>query len=80
MSEISGSVILLAFVVVLLVFFLTAWFVQILYNYSAPRVVESVSPSYNKNNFRKINYTTAMAVLLLCSMLFGSTVVVQKYI
>lgn len=80
MHDVSPQILLTAIVLAILLFFLSAWIVQLLYNYSVPRIAESVSPSYDKNRFRKINYGTSMAVLLLCSMLFGSTVVVQKYI
>ena len=74
----SSSLILI--VAMLIVLLLSSLIVQLLYNYSIPKVVESISPNYSKANFRKINYGTAMAVLILCSMLFGSTVVIQKYV
>lgn len=66
----------LIFIGLLLLFW---WIVQLLYNFTVPRIVESVSSSYDKNKFRKINYGTAITLTLLCTILFGSTIVVQKY-
>ena len=63
-----------ALVVVIGVFFCISAIVMALYNYTIPRIVFSVNKNYNINtDFKKINFWTACALVLLCSALFGSS-------
>ena len=71
LNPLAGAGVLL---VVAGLFFLSALIFQVLYNYSVPVVVGSISAGYNKDkDFTKIKYLQACVIMLFCSVVFGGT-------
>lgn len=69
-----------AILMVVGLFFLSAFIVMVLYNYTVPKVVESVKKDYDeKRDFKKLGFWPSMTLALLCGALFGSVVVVKDY-
>ena len=53
-------------------FFLITWFVQLAWNYTLPKLVDSIDKDYNPDtDFTSIDYWTAVVLVLLVSLLFG---------
>ena len=68
-----------AILVLIGLFFLSAFIVMVLYNYTVPKVVQSVKKDYDeKRDFRKLGYWPSMTLALLCGALFGSVVLVRN--
>lgn len=53
-------------------FFLITWFVQLAWNYTLPKLVDSIEKDYNPDSdFTPIDYWTAVVLVLLIGLLFG---------
>lgn len=75
----SGLLILI--IAVILAFFIAGAIMMVLYNYTVPRLAESVNKNYNrKTDFKPISYWTACTLALLCSLAFGSVTVASSNI
>ena len=54
------------------VFFLLALFIQLAWNYTLPKLVDSIQKDYDPStDFKDIDYWTAVVLTLLVSFLFG---------
>lgn len=59
-------------IVFVLIFLLITWFVQLAWNYTVPKLIESVQKDYNANDdFQNIDYSTALVLTILVLLLFG---------
>lgn len=66
---------------VVIAFLVTAAIFMATWNFTMPRLVESVSPTYNRKNFRSISYPTSMVAIIFVGLVFGSsTIIYNNYV
>ena len=67
--------------VAIIAFFIVAAIFMATWNFTMPRLVESVSPGYDRKKFRNISYPTSMVAIIFLGLVFGSsTIIYNNYV
>jgi cell division protein FtsX len=69
----SSSYVLLALLVAIAGFFIVAAILMVTWNYTIPRLVESVDSEYKTSMYTNIEYPVAIVFTILIGILFGSS-------
>jgi hypothetical protein len=63
---------LLVFLVGVAAFFILSALIMVTWNYTVPRLAESVDSSYSRVSFKNIDYPVAIVFTILVTLIFGS--------